>query len=318
MSERILLVRLSAIGDIVHTMPTAVAIKRARPDWTLDWVVQTNLRPLLHGFAYADRVIEIPRRPGLRDLFRIRKQFHENRYTIALDMQGLFKSARLLALSGARRRLGYYWQREGAWLFSQAVQPAPGKSHVVDHYLAVAEALIGEVEDVDFGLAPTADALSQADELLAPVRKAAEGRKLLAVNLGAGQPDKQWPLEKFARAIELAREVGWEPFVIGGTMDVELAERLQSRCNPPPVSLAGKTGLDTLIAVLARADAHLGGDTGSTHIAVALGKLVACVMGPTRPERSGPYRQLNQVVYREGDAFRDIAPEEVVALLPTV
>ncbi len=318
MSERILLVRLSAIGDIVHTMPTAVAIKKAQPEWRLDWVVQSNLRPLLEGFRFVDQVIEVPRRPRLGDLFGIRKQLRERRYTVGLDMQGLFKSARVLALSGAKRRLGYYWQREGAWLFSKAVKPAADKTHVVDHYLAVAEALVGPVHEVEFGLEPTETALAKANELLKPVRDRAENRRLLAVNLGAGQPEKRWPIPSFARAISLARDSGWEPFLIGGPMDAAAAEELSGYCEAPPVSLVGKTSLDVLVGVLALADAHLGGDTGSTHIAVALGKPVACMMGPTRPERSGPYRRPHQVVYKEGDAFRDIAPEEVVALLPPV
>lgn len=313
-TERILLVRLSAIGDIVHTMPAAVAIKRAKPDWTLHWAVQANLAGVLAGFEHADRVIHVPKRPSLSDLLRLRCAFHKERYTTALDMQGLFKSARLVFLSGAERRLGYFFQREFSRLFSKPVIPPAGRKHVVEHYLAVAEALVGDTGEVDFGLKPTAVAIKNvAPKLEAP---RATGRRLLAVNLGAGKTEKRWPLRRFIEAMRLARERGWEPVLIGGPADVADCLAAAAALDPPMTNLAGKTNLEELVAVIALADAHMGGDTGSTHLAVAFGKPVACMMGPTHPDRSGPFRRPNHVVYKGPDRLHEISAEEVVALLP--
>lgn len=313
-TERILLVRLSAIGDIVHTMPAAVAIKRARPDWTLHWAVQANLAGVLSGFEYADRVIQVPRRPSLGDLLRLRRDFRNEGYTVALDMQGLFKSARLVFLSGAVRRLGYFFQRELSRLFSNPVVPPAGRKHVVEHYLAVAEALVGKTGEVDFGLKPTAVAIKSVAPMLETPR--ATGRRLLAVNLGAGKTEKRWPLRRFIEAMNLARERGWEPVLIGGPADVTDCLAAAAALDPPATNLAGKTNLEELVAVIALADAHMGGDTGSTHIAVALRKPVACMMGPTHPDRSGPFRRPDQVVYKGADRLHEISAEEVVALLP--
>ena len=313
-TERILLVRLSAIGDIVHTMPAAVAIKRAQPDWTLHWAVQANLAGVLAGFEYADRVIQVPRRPSLGDLMRLRREFREERYSTALDMQGLFKSARLVFLSGAERRLGYFFQRELSRLFSKPVIPPPERKHVVEHYLAVAEALLGDTGEVDFGLRPTAVAVKSVSPMLDVPR--ATGRRLLAVNVGAGQQEKRWPLDRFAEAMRLARERDWEPVLIGGPADVADCGKVAAALDPPVTNLAGRTSLEELVAVIALAEAHMGGDTGSTHIAVALGKPVACMMGPTNPERSGPFRRRGQVAFRGADALHEISAVEVVALLP--
>lgn len=312
--ERILLVRLSAIGDIVHTMPAAVAIKRAKPDWTLHWAVQENLAGVLSGFEYADRVIPVPRRPSLSDLLQLRRTFHSEGYTTALDMQGLFKSARLVFLSAAKRRLGYFFQRECSRFFSKPVIPPAERKHVVEHYLSVAEALIGATDVVAFGLKPTAVAIKAVAPLLEAAR--ATGRRLLVVNIGAGQPEKRWPLDKFIEAMHLARETGWEPVLIGGSTEVPDCDRAAAALNPPATNLAGRTNLEELVAVIALADAHMGGDTGSTHIAVALGKPVACMMGPTHPDRSGPFRRPDQVAYKGVDRLHEISAEEVIALLP--
>lgn len=314
--ERILLVRLSAIGDIVHTMPTAVAIKRARPDWVLHWAVQENFAGLLAGFEYADRLIPVPRRPSFADLMRFRRLFHQEEYTLSLDMQGLFKSARLVFLSGAKRKLGYFYQREFARLFSKPVLPPAGNAHVVEHYLAVAKALVGETGEVDFGLKPTAIAVKAVAPLLEAMR--ATGKRILAVNLGAGQPEKRWPRERFVEAMRLARNRGWEPVLIGGPADVVDCRTVSKSLDPPVANLAGKTSVEELVAVIALCDAHMGGDTGSTHIAVALGKPVACMMGPTDPERSGPFRRLDQVAYKGRDSLAEVSAEEVVSLLPQV
>lgn len=313
-TERILLVRLSAIGDIVHTMPAAVAIKRARPDWTLHWAVQANLAGVLAGFQYADRVIQVPRRPSLGDLMRLRRRFREEGYSTALDMQGLFKSARLVFLSGARRRLGYFFQREFSGLFSKAIIPPAERKHVVEHYLAVAEALVGDTGEVDFGLKPTAVAVKSVSPMLDVPR--ATGRRLLAVNVGAGQAEKRWPLDRFVEAMRLARERDWEPVLIGGPADVADCEMAAAALDPPVANLAGRTNLEELVAAIALTDAHMGGDTGSTHIAVALGKPVACMMGPTNPDRSGPFRRPDQVAYRGPGALHEISAEQVLALLP--
>ncbi len=292
-------------------MPTAVAIKRANPDWQLDWVVQKEMAGLLRDHRAIDSLIEISRRPQRAELRSIKDRLRQKKYDVALDMQGLFKSGRIVGMSGAKRKLGYHWQRELSWLFSAAVRPTPGL-HVVEQYLAVAEKLGCPAKPVDFGLTPSTSALEAAESKLSELRL--EGRPL-AMNLGAGKPEKKWPLARFAEFVYLAREDGWAPFVIGGPGDVGAYAEFRGTCSAPPPSLAGQTSLEELIAVLSLSDAHVGGDTGSTHIAVALGKPVGCMMGPTKPERSGPYGQVEHVVYRGEKGLGDITATDVLGAL---
>ncbi|MCH8273888.1 MAG: glycosyltransferase family 9 protein [Armatimonadetes bacterium] len=320
--EKILLVRLSAIGDIIHTLPSAVAIRRALPDSELHWVVQENFADLLRGHRAIHELIEVPRRPSLRDLVALRERLRAERYTTALDMQGLFKSARIVWLSGAKRKLGFHWQREFSWLFSRGVKPREEGMHVIEQYLAVADKLFHvkppndrRQTPVEFDLEPQPDALASSKAKLDAL--SLHGRSL-AINLGAGKPEKRWPVSHYARLIPMLRDEGWAPFVIGGPGDTETYDELCAQMDVPPPSLVGRTSLAELVALLSCANAHVAGDTGSLHIAVALGKPVVAIMGPTDPARTGPFGRRDSALYQGPDGLPAIEPEEVVRKLRRV
>lgn len=308
---KLLLVRLSAIGDIVHTMPTAVAIKRARPDWKLDWVVQKEMSGLLASHPSVDRVIPVSRRPDRQELRSLKTSLRAERYDVALDLQGLFKSGRIVGMSGAKIRLGYHWQREFSWLFSKAVRADP-RAHVVEQYLSVAEALGCPGSPVDFWLRPSDEALRWADATMATL--SLQGRAL-AVNFGAGKPKKKWPPSRWVEFLTLARKEGWAPVAVGSSQDVVAYEEIRSASDVPLASLIGETTLEQLVAVLSICAAHVGGDTGTTHVAVALGKTIACMMGPTNPMRSGPFDREDDVVYHGPFGLPGITGAEVMACL---
>lgn len=208
-------------------------------------------------------------------------------------------------------RLGYHRQREFSWLFSRAVD-ASDSAHVVEQYAAVAEALGCPGKPVDFGLRPTPGAIRWAEAALMDLNL--EGRPL-AVNFGSAKPEKRWPITRWAEFLSLARQDGWAPVAIGSVQDADSYEQLKKTGCVPPASLIGKTTLEQLVAVLSLCDAHVGGDTGSTHLAVALGKPIACMMGPTDPKRSGPYGRLESVAYRGRSGLAEITAEEVMERL---
>jgi lipopolysaccharide heptosyltransferase I len=295
------------MGDIVHTMPTAVAIKRSHPEWKLDWVVQKNFAGLLRAHPAVDQLIEIPRRPSRSDLAALKTRIR-GIYDVALDMQGLYKSGRIAALSRAPLRLGYHWQRELSWLFTKAVKPTQGGLHVVDQYLAVAERLGAQHAPPDFQLRPSPPALKSAEKMFSDLRL--EGRPV-AINLGAGKPEKCWPLPRFAELVELLRRGGWAPFLIGGPADEVRGAELESLAGAGVPNLIGETSIEELVAVLSLVDAHVGGDTGSIHIAVALGRPVVAIMGPTDPDRSGPYGRRESVLYEGQRGLAGITAESV-------
>lgn len=307
--DKILFVKLSAMGDIVHAMPAAMDIKRAFPNAQLHWIVQSNFQDLLAGHPAVGKLIPIPKRPSLSDLWTLRKQLRGERYDVALDMQGLFKSARLLWISGAEKKLGFQWQREGARFFSKAIQT--GAKHVVDQYRAVAVALGANSEVTEFGLNPTESSILKVDSLMEQI--GTTGR--IAINVGSAQIEKQWPRTRFADLITKLQERGKSPFFIGGPMDVGSCDAINQGLQNRIPSLAGKTSLSELVAVLSRSDLHVGGDTGSTHIAVALNKPVACMMGPTDPARSGPYGRPQSVIYEGANGLSSISADDVLKII---
>lgn len=290
--RKLLFVKLSAMGDIVHAMPAAMDIKRSLPDIELHWVVQGGFRELLQHHPAVDKLIPISKRPTFSELKALKRTLRAEHYDFALDMQGLFKSARIIAISGATRKLGFQWQREGSRWFSRAVKSTA--LHVVDQYRDVAKAIGANQTKTEFGLSATSEAIVRAQQLLAPLPN---DKKRVAINLGSAKAEKQWPFEKFVELVKSLQRQGLVPFLIGGPSDVKHCERLNNNLEAPVLNLAGKTSLSELVAVIQQSHLHIGGDTGSIHIAAALGVPVVCLMGPTDPDRSGPYRQRESVLY---------------------
>ncbi len=311
-SKKILFIKLSSLGDIVHALPAAVAIKRTHPEWILHWMASEKFSQILENHPSIDKLIVTPHRPSLKTLISIKKQLRSEKYDIALDMQGLFKSARFAALSGAKLKLGFHWQREGARFFSKPVKPQKTNIHVVEQYLAVAEELGCEPYPVDFQLYPNEQCLDKAKFLFSSHNI---HQNPIAVNLGSGKKEKRWAIKKFAALCNLLQKKGLTPFLIGSSSEKPFEEELNQFLPNAIPSLIGKTNLKELVAVLSLCNLHIAGDTGSLHIAVALNVPVIAIMGPTLPKRSGPYAKPNSVLWKGLSNLQQIEPEEVINLV---
>jgi len=219
-------------------------------------------------------------------------------YDAALDLQGLLKSALPLARVRAKQKLGFHWQREGSQYFSQRVIPDPSSLHVVDQYVDVARAAGAQADRADFDLVPNADSVASIRFKLQTLG-VGEGRPLVLMNAGAGWASKRWPPEKFAFLHELLRDVGVAAVFLGGSSmeEVQIHQTISQKCATPPHSLLGQTNVSELIALVSLASVHVGGDTGSTHIAAALGRPAIGLYSRTRPERSCPYGQIGRTLY---------------------
>lgn len=228
-------------------------------------------------------------------------------FECALDLQGLLKSAIPVAMAKAKRKLGYHWQREGARLFTQPVIPCPESVHVVEQYLDVARAA-GGGDVVDFGLEPDEAGMSKARELLADLP---QGKKLVVCHAGAGWASKRWPAKHFA---DLADSLAGEANVcfIGTKADEAAVAEVFSQVQSQPANWIGKTDIATLAAVLKQADLHIAGDTGSIHIAAALGTPCIGLYTLTRPERSSPYGQIERCRTLDFEGVASLA-QEVIA-----
>lgn len=286
---RILIIRTSALGDIVHCLPVIRALRRGLPDAGLAWVVEAPFAPVLEGHPELDRIIPVRLREWRRrpldgdtrsELSALRQALRDFAPDVALDLMGNHKAAVLAALSGAPRRLGAQRRdrREpssAVWL-NEAV--AVEGAHAVDRALSLAARLGASTGEVDFG-----------GSSILPGGIAPPDGEYALIHPGAGWENKRYPAELWGDVAHGLREhLGLSTIVSPGPGEEPLAAAVaaQSRGAARPVEPAGLTDL---AALLRGARIVLGGDTGPLHLAHALGAAVLCLMGPTDPARNGPY-----------------------------
>lgn len=272
------------MGDVICTLPVASALKAGDPESEIVWITDSRFAPLVERCHAVDQVVRAE-----KGISALREQIANlGEFDCALDMQGLLKSALPVSFARAKRKLGYHWQREGASLFSQAVRPDPSSVHVVDQYLDVARAAGGVAHRAEFALGPTADDLTKLSE------KFQASGPLVVMNGGAGWKSKRWPAQHFARVSDQLIKAGATVVFIGGEDGREAYAEIRSYATVEPMELIGKTSLGELVALMDQCAMHLGGDTGSTHLAAALGKPAFAVHLLTRPERTCPYGQIHR------------------------
>lgn len=288
--RRVLIVKLSAIGDVLHTLPAAVALRRALPEAEIAWAVEGRSRELLEGHPAVDRVIRLRRRwltspPAVWD---IRKTLQAYAPDVTIDAQGLLKSGVLSWLSGAGMRIGYAAPeaREGSAAFATH-RVAPTTAHVVDRHLELLAPLGISGKSHGFGM-PRQDASRRNVD--AWWKTLALPDSPAVINPGAGWISKLWPPERFASvARQLGRQHGLVSLVVwGGTSEREAAERIVEAAEGEAV-MAPATSLPELAEVATRARVFLSSDTGPLHLAAAVGAPCVGLFGPVPASRNGPY-----------------------------
>lgn len=302
--KRLLVVRLSAFGDVIHTIPAVVALRRALPETELAWAVEPAYRELVETVAEVKTIAAPLKRWGgnfVASRGEIRAVAAELRAFArgesAIDFQGLIKSALVARVSGARDRFGFHRDsaRESVstWLTNHHVRIEPG-GHVVDWNLRLARELAPDLDR-----APAVDFSPFAAD---PSGKLATLQGKIVLLPGAGRPEKQWPIERFR---QLASTLGSRALIAWGPGEEELALQAHAEMAPP-------TSFRELAWLLKNARLVIGGDTGPLHLAAALGTPVLGLYGPTDPRRNGPYGQLNRVVGEPASSMNSITLEEVL------
>ena len=300
--ENILVVKLSAIGDVIHALPVSYAIKEQYPEAHLTWVVEQAAYAILADNPCIDELILFEKAKFrsiggfLREIGPFRRRLRTRRYDASLDLQGLFKSAAIAWNAGAKLRIGTANMREGAHLVSRPVCGAHAEGHIVERYLDVARALGCRVGEVRFPVSVSDRDRMAADTLLAR-EGVQEGRPFVAFAVGANWPDKRWPVEHFAALADRLYHAHYVPVLVGGgRFDETLAEDILRASEIPPVNLVGRTNLKQLAHVFTHAALVLGGDTGPVHLAAGLRVPTVMLMGPTDANRNGPYGQLQNAI----------------------
>ncbi|MFL5556078.1 MAG: glycosyltransferase family 9 protein [Gemmatimonadaceae bacterium] len=296
----ILIVRLGALGDIVHAVPAAAALRHAFPDARIDWLVEARHRAMVDLVSGIDRAVVLER-ASIAAWIDVARRMREVRYDIAIDFQGLMKSAVLARASGARRVIGlsiWHLREKGARPFYSETyrhtltEPA---DHIVRRNLALLRSV--GVNDLTIRF-PLADIRSAA---LDEIHAALGGEHPFAlINPGAAWPNKRWPPERFGEIAAFLRDIrGLPSFVLWGPGEEGLAGAVVERSNGA-ARAAPPTRLADLVALSRAASLMVSGDTGPLHIAAAVGTPTVSLFGPTDPQRNGSWSSDDLAVSRYG------------------
>lgn len=284
--SRFLIVRLGSLGDLVHTLPAVGAIHRAHPDAAIDWLVDKVHVEFLSLVPILSSIVVLRDRTA-RAWLAARTELRARHYDVALDFQGLIKSAALARLSGAARVVGFDRRalREGAAapLYTERVDVGEGR-HVIHKNLRLAAAVGAETGVLDFPIGPVA---SQARDRL----RAQGVDRFALINPGAAWPNKRWPPASFGQvAARLRAAHGLASVVLWGPGEQSLAHEIVSASGGAAIS-APPTTLTDVVALSRAASLMVSGDTGPLHIAAAVGTPVVALFGPTDPHRNGPWSE---------------------------
>jgi lipopolysaccharide heptosyltransferase I len=291
----VLIVKPSAIGDVVHALPVLKLLKDHWPAAKFSWLVTPACAGILDGHPLLHEVIRFDRKGYgsswrqprvLKSLFHFSRDLRARRFDIAIDLQGLFRSGWLTFQSGAPVRIGLSDAREMASLFytRRVAVPRGGQRHAIDRYLCVSAALGAKRGPVDFPFADTV-----GDHAFVAQRTPPRYALLFP---GTNWPTKRWPVEKFAALAQQLRQRYNLPSIVGGGPD----ETALAAPIPGAINLAGQTTLNQLVALIRRADLVVSNDSGPMHIAAALGRPLVAPFGPTSPYRTGPYQRMDSVI----------------------
>jgi len=324
--EKILVVRLSSLGDLVHTLPVVPAFRTGLPEARLHWFVDRRWAPLLELVPGIDEVISLDR--TLSGHVTCVQRLRRARYSCAVDFQGLWRSALLTRLSGAARRIGRdrkTARERGASLFYTECVAAAGR-HIAEMHMSLAVYAGARPMEMRFPL-------RIPDELDVRVREKLRREGVgdyLVVSPGGGWQSKLWPAERFGGlCAEVSRRLGLRCLVNVAPKRESLGQRVV-RAAEPSIPLVISLPIPELAALLARAAVVVAGDTGPLHLAAALGAPVVALFGDTDPARNGPLprgtvvqnapcelREYERGLYERGRAYApqmlSITVEQVLA-----
>lgn len=316
------MVRLGAMGDILHALPAITALRKAHPGWVIEWVVEPTWRALLAAegsttrdtgqhqamqplvdrlhFAASKQWRKSPLAASTRiEISALRRKLKSYQYDAVLDLQGALRSAVISRMAASRRFIGESNPREriARWLFTDRIEThAP---HVIEQDVELASAIAGDdLTPVQPRLPFDPSAEEWANERLASDTDS----PLVLINPGAGWGAKRWPVERYADVARALLNRGYRVLVNAGPGEVFLADTISQKTGSGVTPLL--CSIEQLIAVTRRVSLVIAGDTGPLHLACAVGRPVVGIYGPTDPSRNGPYGTRFKVL-RSPDSRRD-------------
>lgn len=313
-APRILIVRLSAIGDVIHALPCLDVLRRHWPKAHIGWVVEELSRDLVEGHPQLDEVFVIPKKRWrsnrLRYLFPeiipFYKRIRASHFDIAIDFQGLTKSGWLARVSGAPIRVGHSGAdcREiNGWFTNQKAATADDNAHIIDRNLNLLSPL--GIDNLRYDrILPDHDEWNQTIDRWYKNEGLARNTRFVALNPGAGWITKRWPIERFAElGARIVKELRRNVLITWGPGEEGVAERVMDLMagRGAESRLAPRTTIGESIALMKHIDAFIGGDTGPTHLAAAANVPVVAIYGGSDADRNHPAGKRQTVLWKPGD-----------------
>jgi lipopolysaccharide heptosyltransferase II len=307
--RRVLIIKLTSLGDVVHALPTAAALKTAFPSLSLHWVVEDRCAPLLEGHPFLDSIIIYPRkeiqfllRRGkwvqvLSRLRRLRRSLKELKADLSIDLQGLAKSGWMALMAGACHRVGCFGLKEFSFLVSKSI-PEGRDLHAVDRNLMVSAYLGAARAAPDFSLSIQEEESRWADTFLKQYGVTSK-TALIGVQVGASLPQKRWPVKKLMDFLSQASQLsGLKILLLGDEGDHQRLRPFSDLLSPEVINTTGNLSLRQLTALIRKCRLFLGADTGPLHLAVGLGLSVIGLYGADDPGKTGPYGSGHRILYK--------------------
>jgi heptosyltransferase-1 len=278
---QILFIKLGALGDVINTLPLAIILKKEL-NAHISWLVEPLSYPLLDSHSSVDTTICFDKYHSLSGVKSVRRALKNRRFDIILDLQRILKSAVFCTMASGNRRIGFDHQRckDGSWLFPfERIAPGDPGKHMVNQYMEFANHL---------GV-KTPKTIQWDIPLVLPLPARMPDRYAV-LNIGATKSANRWTSQGFAGLADaLQSEYNLACVLTGGPEDRQMATDIINKSDHPPINLVGNTTIHELTAVLNGSLVVATCDTGPMHLAVALGKKVVALFGPSNPERTGPF-----------------------------
>ena len=300
--KKILMIRLSALGDVVMAIPTLQALKKKYPDAEIDWLVEAPAVPILQGHPDLNKIIVSPRQLFLHNLKRGKlltagrifikffKELRSTHYDAVLDLHGLFKSGIAVGIARGKRKIGFNHGREIAhWFLNEKLPAYDPERHAVLRYLDLAAHVGAEYPPIPLlpYYSPTPEGTLEATSILE--QHGLSEKKFIALTPGTSRAIRCWPVAHWQKLAQLiGTKTDFKMIIIGGKSDAPIGAEIAT-AGPGIINLCGQTSLPGLIAIIAQARGIIIGDTGPMHMAVAVGVGGVAIFGPSRPHRTGPF-----------------------------
>lgn len=308
--HKILILKFSALGDVVHTLPVAATLRKSLPDSHISWMVEERFQDILQGNPDIDEVIPLRTKvwrknwnaKSLNEILDTIKTLRQHKFDLVLDLHGLFKSSIIARLSGAPNRVGFHrknCKEKLSTLFTNRRAPyMAGGLHVVDMNLTVLQTALSKVEETKIFPLQVPD---EADKKIAHFfdqNPDLTTRPIIAINPGAGFASKQWELDRFAElADRIAKELGYSIMLTWGPGEEFKVQQISTHMQQqnwiaPPTSILESIALYKRMALLVSCD------SGPLHLGAAVGIPTVSIFGPTDPVRNGAYGMNHATVYK--------------------